>query len=229
MSWQSTYTKILNSVTYLFQQSAGKEQPTFMERQIIGDAVNEALLQVLVSRGVDRWNFNVSHTTATCTAGSRELTLPDGTLTVMNGSVRIPSEKQSLFLTNLECIFQSDNADEDNGIPLFYAFDSTSDPDTPQLVLAPIPDADYVVEFAVEKLCSADTVEEFPSYLHGPITDLATAITMRRLGFGNPLLYEEAYREGEMNANNKLGDDGPMHINRATYYRQTGIQHRIPQ
>lgn len=226
--WTSTYDKILNSISFLYQRASAKEQVSFQERQIIGDAVNEALVQVLVSRGVDRWNFNLSHQTATLTGGSREVTLPQGTLSVLSGTVRIPSEKITLYPTNLECVLGSDPSNEVDGIPIFYAFDSTTDPNNPKLLVAPVPNRDFDLSFSVERLTDKDATSSFPVYLHGPVTDLATAIAMRRLGFGNPSLYEAAYRDGEMNANNKLGDDGPMHIQKANLTPpQPGIQHRI--
>lgn len=229
-AWTSTTDKILNTIAYLFTRATQRLTTTLQERQIITDAINEALVQVVVSRGVARWRFATQETSVQAAGGSREVLLPANTLTVISGTVKIASQQTLLYKTSLECIEAADPAQEQEGLPVFYALDSTSDPNTPRLLLAPIPDQDYTLDLRVESLFDSDATAAFPSWLHGPITDLATAIAMRRLGFGTPELYQRAYEDGELNASHKTGDDGPQHIqrNRQAIYPR-GLEHRIVQ
>jgi hypothetical protein len=96
-----------------------------------------------------------------------------------------------------------------------------------RLQLYPIPDAIYTIHLDVDTLVAEDATTSLPSWFVGAVTDLATAITQRRLGFGNPALYQANFENTLQNLRDVESGDGGITVTKTTpYYVPYQIQRR---
>ena len=65
-----------------------------------------------------------------------------------------------------------------------------------------------------------------PLVIYFGIMYLATAITMRRLNFGEPILYMQYYYDSINNLKDIQGSDGPRHIQRYNTSPRSNLQAR---
>ena len=225
-SYSQTIAQIQDTITVLFRNMTGKSNPTYLERTIIQNSCNEAMQQLVTERGVEAWHFLRTRINVTTAAAQAYVDIDEDVVKIVTGSVTIPDEQYNLGLSSLEWIRSIDPEAEDDGIPAIYALISSGDPDVTRLQLYPIPDAAYVIYMDVEKLVSADGNTEFPTWYTGPITDLATSIMMRRLGFGNPMLYYDAYMNSLYNIVDNLNGDGPIGVQKSHQGYRSDLQRR---
>ena len=113
-------------------------------------------------------------------------------------------------------------------MPRYYAFDSSSDPETIRLVLWPKPDAAETIRFEAETIIEEDSVDSFPSWMHAAVTDKAKENALRDLGFFNEAIVLGANYEKRLQQNKaNQGGDSPMHIRRWKPFIRTNLESRI--
>jgi hypothetical protein len=226
MAYSQTFAQIADTITVLFRNMTGKSNPTYLERGIIENAVNEALQQICMERGT-AWNFLRTSTTLTTVADQAYVDLSSDVFNVVAGSVRLPEEETRLSWTTLEAIRNINPGNDETGQPFFYAFISSGTPDAMRLQLYPIPDAIFTIHLDVDTLVAEDASTSLPSWFVGAVTDLATAITQRRLGFGNPALYQANFENTLQNLRDVESGDGGITVTKTTpYYVPYQIQRR---
>lgn len=222
--WSRTRSEVADAIVVLFRNVTGRTNPTAAEKNIIEDAVEEAVYQLTTEPGIGPLRFIRTDVTVNTVAGQSYVDLPEGAITVVSGTVRITEQGAPLFITSTEWIHSVDPEGDASGLPAAYAITNSGDPDVIRLALYPTPDSIYEIALQTEDLLDAD--DEFPSWIAGPLTDLSTAIAMRRLSFGAPVTYEYAYEKGLSRIKDKQGYDGPLHINRSFDYVITDLQRR---
>lgn len=215
--WSQTVAEIKVKIEVLVRRLSGKANLTFGERQIVSDAINEAMQDICIDRGISRWRFLQTADTEDTTASTAYVDLDENIFNVISGTVRIPDENVTLEAASIEYIYSTDPDQDDEACPQYYAFHSSGDPETIRLIFKPIPDAVYTVYFIAESIVDEDGISSFPAWMHGAITDLSTSIALRRLGLGDPDFYERKYKDRKQNAKASQGHDGPQYINRVNY------------
>lgn len=214
--WSQTHAKIKVKIEVLVRRLSGANL-TYDERQIVSDAINEALQQICLDRGVSRWRFLQSADTEDTTASTAYVDLDENIYNVISGTVRIASEDKNLEYASLEYIYSTDPNQDDEASPDYYSFDNSTDPETIRMIFKPIPDGAYTVSFIAESIVDEDGIASFPAWMHGMVIDLSTSIALRRLGLGDPDYYYRAYRDRRNDAKASQGHDGPQYINRVNY------------
>lgn len=212
--FSQTVAKVKTKIEVLVRRLSGKTNLTYDERQIVSDAINEAMQEICIDRGISRWRFLQTADTEDTTASTAYVDLDENIFNVISGTVRIASEDKILQVASLEYIYSTDPDQDDESCPDYYAFDSSGDPETIRLIFKPIPDAVYTISFIAESIVDEDSISSFPAWMHGAIIDLSTSIALRRLGLGDPSFYEQQYNKRRQNAKASQGHDGAMHINR---------------
>ena len=226
MPYSQTFAQIADTITVLFRNMTGKSNPTYLERGIIENSVNEALQQICMERGT-AWNFLRTSATLTTVADQAYVDLASDVFNVVAGSVRLPAEETRLSWTTLEGIRNINPGNDETGQPFFYAFISSGDPDYMRLQLYPIPDAVFTIHLDVDTLVAEDTNTSLPSWFVGLITDLATSVAMRRLGFGNPTIYQGHFENTLQNLRDVESGDGAIMVTKTNpYYVPYQIQRR---
>lgn len=215
---------IADTIITLFRNVTGRTNPTINEKQIIEDSVQEAVHQITTEPGIGPLRFTRNDVTVSTVPGQSYIDLPEGALTIVSGTVRIPEQGTPLFIASTEWIHSIDPKGDLTGMPVAYAINNSGNPDIIRLTLYPTPGAVYQIALQAENLFDVD--DNFPVWITGPLTDLATAIAMRRLSFGMPTTYEYAYEQGLRRIKDKQGYDGPLYIDRHTGYRQSDLQRR---
>ncbi len=215
--WSQTVAQIKTKIEVLVRRLSGKTNLTYDERQIVSDAINEAMQDICTDRGISRWRFLQTADTEDTTAGTAYVDLDENIFNVISGTVRIPDEDITLDVASIEYIYSTDPDQDDEACPQYYAFDSSGTAGIIRLIFKPIPDAVYTIYFIAESIVDEDGISSFPSWMHGAITDLSTSIALRRLGLGDPEYYENKYKKRKQNAKASQGHDGPMYINRVNY------------
>ncbi len=214
--WAQTVTQVKTKIEVLVRR-LGATTLTYDERQIISDAINEAMQEICVDRGISRWRFLQTADTEDTTAGTAYVDLDENIFNVISGTVRIAADNTVLDAASIEYIYSTDPDQDEQNRPQYYAFHASDDAETIRLIFKPIPDAVYTISFIAESIIDEDGISSFPSWMHSAIIDLATSIALRRLGIGDPSFYEAQYRKKKQNAKASQGHDGPMHINRVNY------------
>ena len=226
--WSQTAAKIKVKIEVLARRLSGVNL-TYDERQIVSDAINEALQQICIDRGVSRWRFLQTADTEDTTASTAYVDLDENIFNVISGTVRIASEDKNLDVASLEYIYSTDPDQDEKGCPRYYAFDNSTDPETIRLIFKPSPDAAYTISFIAESIVDEDGVASFPAWIHGMLTDLSTSIALRRLGLGDPDYYKREYKERRQDAKASQGHDGPQYVNRVNYLPpEYPLQSRTP-
>jgi hypothetical protein len=211
--WSITFNQIVSSIVHLFKEQTSRKVATYTEQEVIRNSVNEALQQLSEERGVPRWEYNQAAIQLTCVANQKYVDLPTTAMTLITGTVRIETEEQYLSPISMEALYGIDIDRDETGVPSCYAHDTTAAGVT-RLQLYPVPDSAYTIDAYCESINDTSSIASLPPWFIGCVLDLATAIAMRRLGFGNPLQYMMAYEHALLNHKDKQGYDGPTSINR---------------
>ncbi len=212
--WSQEVADIKVKIEVLVRRLSGKTNLTYDERQIVSDAINEAMQDICIDRGISRWRFLQTADTEDTTAGTAYVDLDENIFNVISGTVRIASEGKTLSVASIEYIYSTDPKQDSQSCPDYYAFDSSGTPETIRLIFKPIPNAVYTISFIAESIVDEDGISSFPAWMHGAIIDLSTSIALRRLGLGDPAFYKNEYRERKQNAKESQGGDSAQHINR---------------
>ena len=211
--WSATLTSILNSIVALYRRATGNVNPTWQEKEIIKASINEALHRACMSASIEEARFVEDDVELTTVSGQNYVDLSAGIFSILDGTLRIESYG---FLSPMsyERLIESDPDESLSGPPERYALTDSGSQGVYRVKLSPVPDGIYTIKLTVRSLVEEDGVDSIPHWLTGPLTDLATSIAMRRLSFGNYLIYEDAYRRVEADMRRWAGHDRPRYIAR---------------
>lgn len=213
--WALTKAEIISRIETILRRLTGRETPTYQERKTIEDAINAAIIDLCLDAGVSRWRFIQADCTVDTTANQSYADLDANIFNVITGTVRIESENATLSVTTLEHIYAGDPGVESTGRPIYYALDSTTDPETMRMRFWPQPDSSYTVSFVGESIPDEDSISSFPSWTHACLKDKATENALRDLGlFDASIAFKYSYEKRKQDAKASQGHDGPIYINR---------------
>ena len=202
---------------------------TILTRQqliAIGDAINEAIIDLSTERATDI-KVVTTDVTVTTTANQNYVDLASGVIGVSSGTVRIISERVILSRIDLDQFYALDVEETATGVPTVYAIDSSGTADVIRMRLRDIPDSAYTVNMTVSTIPDDDSISTMSSYMHGMLASLATSIALESLGFPiEAIPYQNRYEERLKNyVSQQKGDSGPIHIRR----QSQGARLRDPQ
>ena len=202
---------------------------TILSRQqiiAIGDAINEAIIDLSTERATDI-KVITTDTTVTTTANQNYVDLASGVIGVSSGTVRIISERVILTRIDLDQFYALDVEESATGVPTVYVIDSSGTADIIRMRLRDIPDSAYTINMTVSTIPDEDSISTITSYVHGMLASLSMSIALESLGFPiEAIPYQNRYNERLKNyVSQQRGDSGPIHIRR----QSQGARFRDPQ
>jgi len=185
---------------------------TAEERFTIFGAINEALIDISLERGIDVPKTVMSDTTADTVANQGYVDLDAEVIQVIDGTVRIESEGQILSPMSISDYYALDTKENITApFPTRYAID-TNGSGAIRLLLRDTPDSVKTIDLKVESMPDEDEVGALPGWYHGLLRSLATAIALENLGLSG-LVHQARYEERLKNVREKQrGRSGPQHI-----------------
>ena len=203
--------------------------PLTLNRQqiiTINDSINEAIIDLSTERATDI-KVITTDTTVTTTANQNYVDLATGVIGVLNGTVRIISERVILARIDLDQFYALDVEETATGTPTVYAIDSSGTADVIRMRLRDIPDSAFTINMTVSTIPDEDSISTISSYVHPMLASLATSIALESLGYPiEAQAYQARYNERLKNfVSQQRGDSGPIHIRR----QRQGARFRDPQ
>ena len=182
------------------------------DRFTIFAAINEALIDISLERGIDVPKTVMSDTTVVTVANQAYVDLSDTVVNVVDGTVRIISEDTILTPMDITEFYALDPGENiTSSYPTRYAID-TDGSGTMRLLLRDTPDAVYTINLKVESMPDEDAISDLPGWYHGMLRSLATSIALEALSL--PVGSHQArYNERLKNIREKQrGRSGPTHV-----------------
>ena len=218
-TWSSTFQQTIDNIVVLYRNTTGRENPSLREKQLMDQAVNEALQKISWHKYGSRLRFLETDISVTTTSGTDYVDLDVDTLYIISGTVIMDAEDRILMEATPEIKQRWDAGTDFSGRPEWYGFEaSSSGANYIRMKLWPTPDDTYTITMKGNKIISEDGITEIPNYMHGPLLDMATYIAMKRIGFGNPGLYKSEAEEAIQDISSQEASDGPIHIPRGAGY-----------
>jgi hypothetical protein len=226
-AWTLTKNGIQKRVETKIRALRGRAEITAEERFSIFDAINEAIIDLSIERGLDAPKIITSHTTLTTVADQNYVDLPSTAIQVVDGTVRIISEGQILtpFFGDLASFYAFDPRENfSSSFPTRYAMD-TDGSGTLRMRLRSTPDQAYTIDLDIESVPDEDSVSTFPGWYHPALRSLSTAIALDNLGLDGRS-DQARYNERLKNIREKMrGRSGPQHIQ----LRERQVRPRAPE
>lgn len=228
--WVQTKAGIINHIETLVRRLTEQESLSYMEKIIVSDAINAAMIDICMDYGVSRWRWLQEDVTVDTVGSQAYVDVDADIFNIISGTVRITAEDWTLSPFDLEVIYSADPGADVVDKPRMYALDSSSDPETIRLQLWPTPNGVYTIAFVAEKIVDEDAVSSFPSYLHAGLQDKATEVALRNLGMAVAALpFERSYEKRKNMAKASQGNDTPRYVNRfGGFVPDNRIQSRTP-
>lgn len=182
------------------------------DRFAIFAAINEALIDISLERGIDVPKTIMSDTTVATVASQNYVDLDSAVIQVVDGTVRIISEDTILTPMTIGDFYRIDPGEDiSSSYPTRYAID-TDGSGTMRLLLRDTPDAVYTIDLKVETMPDEDAISSLPGWYHGMLRSLATDIALGALSL--PTGHHRAlYNERLKNITEKQrGRSGPQHV-----------------
>lgn len=205
----------------------GRALITANERFAIFGAINEAIIDISLERGLDAPKVITSDTTVDTVANQNYVDLASTAIQVVDGTVRIVAEKQILspFEGGLDSFYQSDpGEDNSSSFPTWYAMD-TNGSGTLRMRLRNTPNAVYTISLKVESIPDENSISTFPGWYHPALRSLSTAIALENLGL-NGSADQARYNDRIAAIREKMrGRSGPQHIQ----MRERAVRPRAPE
>ena len=225
-SWSRTKREIRDHVENIVRRLQSSTVLNLQDKRVIDAALNTTLIDIFTDRSVG-FKMATSDTTVTLVGGQNFIDLPDGIISIKEGTVRIVNEAIRLGAISLGSFYGLDVGEDSSGLPTFYAIDSASSINAIRLRFRPIPDQAYTLNLTVETLPDEDDVADIPNWMHAMLLAGTAAQSLELLGFLNEaVLFQRRYDDRIMNAREKeRGISGPIHLNR----RQSTVIGRSPQ
>jgi len=212
--WTRNKNKLQRSIEVKVRALRGRALVTAEERFIIFGAINEAIIDLSIERGVDAPKVITVADTEDTTAGTNYVDLDAEVINVVDGTVRI--EAEGIILSRFEggiTDFYAVDPGEDisSTFPIRYALD-TDGSGVLRMLLRPIPDGTYTIAMKVEKIPDEDGISTYPGWYHPALRSLSTAIALENLGLDGRA-DQARYNERLKNIRDKMrGHSGPIHI-----------------
>jgi hypothetical protein len=201
---------------------------THQDRVAIFGAINEAIIDISMERGIDAPKAVMSDTTVDTVADQNYVDLDAEVINVVDGTVRIEAEDCILTPMSISDFYASDpGEDQSASFPTQYAID-TDGSGTMRLLLRDTPDSVKTIDLKVQSMPDEDEVGAFPGWYHGALRSLATAIALESLGL--PVgTHQSRYEERLKNIRDlNRGRSGPIHIparqRQVTQYRHPELR-----
>lgn len=227
-AWSMTKQEIVDGIEILFRRLSGRESPTYLERKTIDNAINAAMHDLCLDRGIGSWRYRQADDTEDTTVDTAYVDLDENIFNVINGTVRIEVENITLSPMSIEYNYSSDPNQDDTGTPDHYCLESSSDAETMRMRLKPIPNAVFTISFVGESIPDEDSISSFPAWTHACLKDKATENALRDLGFFNEAMaFKQSYEKRKQDNKASQGLDVPIHVNRVGVQPRRGIQSRI--
>jgi hypothetical protein len=219
--WSITKKRITNSIEAIVRRSTGQTELTYIEKQIVSDAINSSLIDVVEDFDFHGFTFVELSTSKDCTAGTDYIDLDDGVLHVDYESVRIESENTRLNQVSYVVLDTYKMDQIDPNIPTVFAITNAS-PDVLRMYLSPVPDLDYTVSYIQHTVVEEDDLAALPSHIGGAMKDKATEVALRDLGMaGIGIPFETSYMT-RLKRHKKSHEDAPRYIRRIIGRYDTG-------
>ncbi len=221
-----TISELKERIKVIVRRLSGATILTRQQIITIGDAINEAVIDLSTERATDI-KVITTDTTVTTIANQNYVDLASGVIGVSSGTVRIISERVILTRIDLDQFYALDVEESATGVPSVYAIDSSGTADVIRMRLRDIPDSAYTINMTVSTIPDEDSISTISSYVHGMLASLSTSIALESLGF--PIegqAYQARYNERLKNfVSQQRGDSGPVHIRK----QSQGARLRDPQ
>lgn len=212
--WSLTKAEMTRSIEAKIRTIRGKGLVTGEERFLVFNAINEALIDFCVERGIDTPKVITVDDTEDTTAGTNYVDLDAEVVGVVDGTVRIVAEKIILrrFSGGISDFYRFDVGENFSAaFPRYYALD-TDGSGVMRMLLRGIPNATYTIAMKVEKIPEEDAISTFPGWYHPALRSLATSLALESLGYDGRTDMRR-YKERLKNIGDKMrGHDGPIHI-----------------
>ena len=69
--WALTKQEIIDRIETILRRLTDRETPTYQEKKTIEDAINAAIIDLCLDRGISRWRFIQADATVATTAGTQ--------------------------------------------------------------------------------------------------------------------------------------------------------------
>ncbi len=219
--WSTTKQRITNAIEAIVRRNTGQIELTYVEKQIVSDSINTALVDVVEDFDFHGFSFAEESTTKTMTAGTDYIDLDAGVLHVDYESVRIESETIRLNQVDYTVLDANKMNAVDPTVPTVFAITNAS-ADVLRMYVSPVPDQDYVLSFVQHSVVEEDDLSALPSHIGGAMKDKATETALRDLGMAVVgLPFEQAYI-GRLYRHKKSYEDAPKYIHRIVGNYDTG-------
>jgi len=212
--WSTTKNDLQRSIEVKVRALRARALVTGDERFIIFGAINEAIIDLSIERGLDAPKVITSETTVDTVAEQNYVDLASTVVNVVDGTVRIVAEDTILtrFSGGIPDFYRFDPGEDISATyPTYYAL-GTDGSGTTRLHLRCTPDAIYTIALHVESVPDEDSISTFPGWYHPALRSLSTAIALENLGLDGRA-DQARYNERLKNIRDKMrGHSGPIHI-----------------
>lgn len=212
--WTLTKSELQRSIETKVRALRGRASVTAEERFVIFGAINEAIIDLSIERGLDAPKVITTDTTVATVASQNYVDLDSSVIQVVDGTVRIISEQIILryFKGAISDFYRFDPGEDfSSTFPSYYAMD-TDGSGTMRMLLRSTPDAIYTISLKVESLPDEDSISTFPGWYHPALRSLSTAIALENVGLDGRA-DQGRYQERLKNIREKMrGRSGPFHI-----------------
>ncbi len=177
-----TISELKERIKVIVRRLSGATILTRQQIIAIGDAINEAIIDLSTERATDI-KVITTDTTVTTTANQNYVDLASGVIGVSSGTVRIIAERVILSRIDLDQFYALDVEETATGVPTVYAIDSSGTADVIRMRLRDIPDSVYTINMTVSTIPDEDSISTISSYVHGMLASLSASIALESLGF----------------------------------------------
>ena len=215
--WTTTKAQIQQRIESMVSRRTGDSALSFVEKLIISDAVNSALIEICTQTGISHLGPVIEDTTADTTANTNYVDLDSSVVSIVEGTVRIEAEDARLSSMSLSDFYAIDPGEDATGMPSLYCLSSSDT--TPRLLLRDTPDASYTIALTVKKIVDENSISSFPGWMHPLLRTLSIANAFSDLNL-NPTIHMIKYKKLLADVKDTIGGDlGPRHI-QISYYRR---------
>jgi hypothetical protein len=214
----------------LVKNTTGRQQLSAVECDAVYSSIIDAYQFVLLEYGVDTFKFQEVEQVLTLSAGVNYVDLDEFVYRVVPGTPRIESEDSTLSLQDEAAFYQEDPNGDLTGLPYYYAYISSGDPNIVRLMVYPTPAQTYTMKLKGLKY-PEDDMEEFPTWLMSAIKNKAKELCCISVGgmLGYKASFKDLYNDIIKQIKDGYNNGGPLHIGRTIISTNNrSVEGRIP-
>ena len=208
--WTTTKAKIQQRVEIYVRRVTGANTLTRLEKEAIADGINMCLVDIATDKSFGQFNAVMSDTTADTTANINYVNLAEGVIQVIDGTVRIEAEDQTLTRIPFSHFFALDPGENTTGTPSAYAIGG--DVDYLRLYLRDTPDAVYTIAYTARIMPDEDEIGQFPDWFMPLIISGSFANSLDLLGLDSRQFWATFERRRRNARIMQAGHLGPEHV-----------------